>query len=268
MLFREDGRVVESCNTLMQCTGLDSIYEKIIFLEGIQDTLHGVGLNHPVIIFPRIEIQLDNLEIKALDFFLERSDFKNENLLLLIIEDNTEEHNYISQLQQEGRESMIEKEFLELQKKVRQSELDYKNRELAANLLHSIQKNELLADIQEEIKKIMIELDPVIRKKLNQVSKSIENNLHQDKDWNSFKIHFEQIHPHFFENLNKLFPSLSQSDLKVCAYIHLNFSTKEIAKLLNISFRSVQIYRYRLKKKMGLDVNKDLKQFINTMLQS
>ncbi|MFC2101176.1 helix-turn-helix transcriptional regulator, partial [Bacteroidota bacterium] len=83
-----------------------------------------------------------------------------------------------------------------------------------------------------------------------------------EKEWNLLKVHFEDVHPDFFKKLLLKHPSLTQYDLKLCAYIKINLTTKDIARMLNISNRSVQTARYRIKKKMELPTDYNLFKYI------
>ena len=78
-------------------------------------------------------------------------------------------------------------------------------------------------------------------------------------------MHFEEVHPRFFQALTQRTPGLSLTDIRHCAYIRLDLDTKEIARLLNIAPTSVQIARVRLKKKLELDRTQDLKEFIRSI---
>jgi len=86
--------------------------------------------------------------------------------------------------------------------------------------------------------------------------------LNHDDDWINLKKHFNVIHTDFFDKLNKLHPLLSESEIRHCVFMKLHMHTKEIARLMNIDPKSVQTSRYRLKKKMNLDDNIDLKDYL------
>ena len=94
------------------------------------------------------------------------------------------------------------------------------------------------------------------------LKRSINRNLKLDEDWNRFKIHFDQVHHGFFEKLTANFPAISGQDLRHCAYIKMNLSTKEISRLMNIHPTSVQKARVRLKKKLLLNKEDNLFDFI------
>lgn len=84
----------------------------------------------------------------------------------------------------------------------------------------------------------------------------------QSEIWEDFKTQFEQINPGLFKKLKKEYPNLTVNDLKHCAYILSNLNSKEVAKLVNISSRSVETTRYRIKKKLGLPPHEDLYYFL------
>ena len=142
------------------------------------------------------------------------------------------------------------------------NELQMKNRELATISLYLNEKNELLREIQNVLslsKEVSIQqtLD-----NLNKLAALITSNLNYDKDWILFKKHFEQVHVEFFRNLKKTHPDLTQHELRHCACIKMNFSTKEIARLFNVKSTSIQTARVRLKKKMLLSKETDLISYI------
>ena len=94
------------------------------------------------------------------------------------------------------------------------------------------------------------------------IFKFFRNKTEHDKHWQVFKENFGSLHPGFFDKLTALSPRLSQQDIKHCAYIKMNFETKEIAAIFNVKPSSVQMARVRLKKKLGLKPEKDLVKYI------
>jgi FixJ family two-component response regulator len=92
--------------------------------------------------------------------------------------------------------------------------------------------------------------------------KKINRDLDNEKQWQVFETHFENVHEEFLKRLKDKFPELSPRELKLCAYLKLNVSSKESATLMNISTRGVEISRYRLRKKLNLDRNSNLTDFI------
>ena len=158
-----------------------------------------------------------------------------------------------------------ERELSQAQQEKLQLELDLKHRELASSALFAYQKNEMLGDLKVQVDELLLEPDKPQKQKLRAIQKFIHSNLHFDDDWNAFKLHFEQVHPRFFEKLQSNFPDLTPNELKLCAYTRINLSNKEIARLLNVNSSSVEMARYRMKKKVGLEGQTTITDFIQTV---
>jgi ligand-binding sensor domain-containing protein/DNA-binding CsgD family transcriptional regulator len=137
-------------------------------------------------------------------------------------------------------------------------DVDAKNRELAVSTMSLIKKNDLLALIKEDLKKSS-EVNTV---SLKSVINTITNNITEDTTWNVFKEAFDNADKDFLKKVKSAHPPLTPNDLRLCAYLRLNLSSKEIAPLLNISVRSVEIKRYRLRKKMDLPHEQGLVEYI------
>ena len=124
-------------------------------------------------------------------------------------------------------------------------------RELASSALVMLQKKELLAQLKSQISNLKIAEPYSTPKNLKEILGLIETNNRIDDDWERFKIHFEQVHPDFFSDLLASHPALTKYELRLCAYFHINMSTKEIAALLNIAPGSVRQAKTRLNKKLN-----------------
>jgi tetratricopeptide (TPR) repeat protein len=143
-------------------------------------------------------------------------------------------------------------------------QVDHKSRELSTMATHALQKNQLLSGLLEKMDaEEKRSGDPALL--LRMLRKSIRENIDLDADWEQFKLHFVEVHPKFFGMLQQQSADLSQTDLRHCAYIRMDLGTKEIARLLSIEPSSVQIARVRLKKKLALDKDTDLKDFIRSL---
>ncbi len=165
---------------------------------------------------------------------------------------------YLHQLEMDKSE----KEIVKLRNEKLEAELEYKNSELASTALHLMQKGELLSSIKDElvrIKKTSPEKPVDDFKKILQIIKE-ENKL--DKDWEQFAIHFDTVHSGFLKILKQKYPHVSAHELKLCAYLRMNLSSKEIAQLENISVRGVEISRYRLRKKLQIPTETNLFDFM------
>lgn len=148
-----------------------------------------------------------------------------------------------------------EKQRLELLKT--REVLEIKNKELTASALQVIQRDEVLTDLKNQINE---QKDNPDTKKLTKLAKSID--ISSSNNWKEFETRFVAVNKSFYKKLNDKFPGLSQGDQKICALIKLNFSSKDMAKLLGISIESVHTTRYRLRKKLKLDRSDNLEDFI------
>ena len=149
----------------------------------------------------------------------------------------------------------IDKERIAMEKSNLERDMATKNQELAVATMGMARKNEVLQGIKKDLDKIDENDDG---EALSRVKKIIENNLNDANDWELFKKAFNNVDKDFIKELKKKYPKLTPNDLKLCTYLRLNLSSKEIAPLLNISVRSVEISRYRLRKKMGLPTGVNL----------
>ena len=149
-----------------------------------------------------------------------------------------------------------EKEIIKIKNEKLQKDYKSKSNELAASTMSIVKKNELLIQIKEQLSNINDKdtIKPVIN--------IIDNSLNHKDNWEFFKEAFNNADSEFFKKLKDLHSNLSPNDLKLCAYLRLNLSSKEIAPMFNISPRSVEIKRYRLRKKMNLSSNDNLTNYI------
>ncbi|SCY28584.1 regulatory protein, luxR family [Flavobacterium caeni] len=149
----------------------------------------------------------------------------------------------------EIKELESEQRLMKLQNEQLSSDVDSKNRELAVSTMSLMKKNELLALIKDDLKRAPANHDD---KSIKSVIKSINESISGDNSWTIFKDAFNSADNDFLKIVKQSHPSLTPNDLRLCAYLRLNLSSKEIAPLLNISVRSVEVKRYRLRKKMDL----------------
>jgi DNA-binding CsgD family transcriptional regulator len=168
--------------------------------------------------------------------------------------------------QDEIRRKEIEKreqQIIALEKDKLESELTLKSKELAGSTMTIIKKNEILVKIKEEIvaqKNILGSQYP--NKYYDKLIRMIDENLSSEDDWAVFQANFDRIHENFFRNLHARYPELTSNDLRFCAYLRLNLSSKDIAHLMNISLKGVEVGRYRIRKKIGLPSTKSLTEFM------
>jgi len=156
-----------------------------------------------------------------------------------------------------------EQEIIKLQNEKLQVEIQHKTMQLADSTMSIIKKNELLIEIRKELdqqRKILGNQYPSYF--FERIHSLISKNMTTNQDWKIFEELFDQAHEDFFKRLKSSYPGLTQSDLKLCAFLKLNLSSKEVAPLLNISFRGVETRRYRLRKRLGLKLDSNLVEFI------
>jgi hypothetical protein len=156
-----------------------------------------------------------------------------------------------------------EKQIIRLEHEKLQAELAGKSRELANSAMSLVYKNELLQKLSQEITKLKdangMRIPDEQQRKIQNV---INEGMNDDRDWNLFENSFNEAHDSFFKKLKGQHPDLVPNDLKLCAFLHMNMSSKEMASLLNISLRGVEIRRYRLRKKLNVPHDKNLVEFL------
>ena len=156
-----------------------------------------------------------------------------------------------------------EKQIVKIQTEKLQAELAGKNRELANSAMSLVYKNELLQKLSEEMTKLKDDNGKNLSEdQLRKIQKVIDDGMNDERDWNLFESSFNEAHESFFKKLKANHPDLVPNDLKLCAYLHMNMSSKEMASLLNISLRGVEIRRYRLRKKLDMPHDKNLTEFL------
>lgn len=153
------------------------------------------------------------------------------------------------------QELASKQQIIQLQNEGLQQEIDSRTRELTLSAMNTVNKNSLLNQIKTELAQIK---EPEDIKKL---VKLIDNNIDNKEDWRSFEKAFNHADKDFFKKVKEKHPEFTSGDLRLCMYLRLNLSSKEIAPLLNISVRSVEIKRYRLRKKANIPREIDLNQY-------
>lgn len=142
---------------------------------------------------------------------------------------------------------------------------EQKNRELSSKALEVFQKNQALAEMKELLEQLLPKANEAQKAMIKQAMAKLKNSLNDAQNWTSFRLYFEKVHPSFFTSLQGRFPMLTLDDLKICAFMKIHMSSREIANIINISQESVRTHKYRLKKKLGLGADTDLQEFITTV---
>ncbi|MFV0469015.1 MAG: triple tyrosine motif-containing protein [Dysgonomonas sp.] len=162
------------------------------------------------------------------------------------------------------------KEINDLKNQQLQYELRHKSQELASSIMNVIRKNEILLDIKDSLSKVSTDIKnkkdvDVALSRLNKMEHSIKENIESDNNWKRFEKNFDLVYENYLKKLSELYPDLTLNDKKVCAYLKMGLSSKDIAPLLNMSVRSVEMNRYRLRKKMNLERDINLVEFLQRL---
>ncbi len=195
----------------------------------------------------------------AVVYFLyrhQRKKFLNQRLQF---EERQKQLEYLHQLELEKNE----KEIIQLKNEKLEIEIGNKNSELADSSMHLVQKREMLGKIRDDLNALLKRIDNEnVSNDFKKVLKLLGEDNKIDENWEQFSHHFDKVHTDFLVVLKSRYPALTASELKLCAYLRMNLSNKEIAQLVNISTRGVEIARYRLRKKLGLSKEMNLFDFL------
>ena len=153
-----------------------------------------------------------------------------------------------------------EQEISKIENRLLQEKLKSQNDELLRVTDSMLYKSDLVNLIDEEIGKLSNGKATSID--LNSLKQIVEKNKHPEEEWKIFEAKFNKIYDNYLIRLNSQFKGLSPADLKLAAYIRMNLSSKEIASLLNITTKSVEMGRYRLRKKLELGHDRNLTEFL------
>jgi DNA-binding CsgD family transcriptional regulator len=165
---------------------------------------------------------------------------------------------YRQKEQEYVRNALIdEKKIINLKNEKLKAEMIHRDKELANQTLDLIRKNKFLLNIKEELLKLMRpNNDWALNEKISNLIVKIDKDLDHNKQWEVFESAFDEVHEDFLNRIKIAYPNLTPKELRLCAYLRLNISSKEIAPLMNISVRGVEICRYRVRKK--LDIGRDI----------
>ncbi len=185
-----------------------------------------------------------------------RQQHKKETELLLFEQKRQEEEH--QKIVEESQRTISD-----LKNEKLKAEIGHQEQKLATVALHLVQKNEILATVRKELDKLSKTTSEAnTKREIKQLIRIFEEDARLDEDWEQFAFHFDQVHSNFLKRLRETYPQLSPKDHKLCAYLRMNLSTKEIAPLMNISVRGVEVGRYRLRKKLELSTEVNLVEFM------
>ncbi|RYY54218.1 MAG: transcriptional regulator, partial [Chitinophagaceae bacterium] len=168
---------------------------------------------------------------------------------------------YLHQLELEKSE----KEMVKLRNEKLEAEIGFKNSQLASTAMHLVQKEEYLQKIRGELQHInrnKTGKEKTEGAELKKVLRIMSEEEKVTEEWEQFSVHFDKVNGDFLKTLKEIYPDLKAHELKLCAYLRMNLSSKEIAQLMGISVRGVEISRYRLRKKLSIPRETNLFQFL------
>jgi DNA-binding CsgD family transcriptional regulator len=139
----------------------------------------------------------------------------------------------------------------ELKQKNLSQDVEIKNKELTTNIIYLVRKNELINDVAERLLEIKQAVPTDHQRAIQNIVLELQRETDNDT-WKEFEVRFNQVHGDFYEKLRQQYPDLSPSDEKLCAFLRLNMSTKEIAAITKQNVKSLEVARARLRKKLNL----------------
>ena len=162
------------------------------------------------------------------------------------------------------REGLVaEKEIIRMRNDKLREGIKQKDKELANSTMQMLHKNELLISLRDELKKLAeLTGEDSNKHDVIRLVRGINKEIDNEKQWHVFETHFESVHEEFLNRIKSAYPQLTPRELKLCAYLRMNISSKEISVLMNISTRGVEISRYRLRKKLAITRETNLTDFI------
>ncbi|WP_161595340.1 tetratricopeptide repeat protein [Maribacter aurantiacus] len=165
-----------------------------------------------------------------------------------------------------GFRQRIKKNKIEREKQeaIYQQEIEHKQKELASQTLHLVQKNTFIQELMENLENIKNSPEK-FKMEFRRIVMLLKKENASDKDWEVFKSYFADVHNDFDQKLKTIYPDISEKEIRLAAFLRMNLTTKEIAATLNVLPDSILKSKYRLKKKLGLDKDTDLNQFLNTL---
>jgi tetratricopeptide (TPR) repeat protein len=159
------------------------------------------------------------------------------------------------------RRHHLEEKAVRLENEKISEELDYRNKELTTNVLYLLKKNELIMSISRKLADVMEKLDKEDAEKMRGIIAELDK-ITIDNTWDEFELRFKEVHTEFYNRLVNQYPDLTAQELRICAFLRLNMTNKEIAAITFQSTDSLKTARYRLRKKLGIERDENLVSFL------
>lgn len=164
----------------------------------------------------------------------------------------------------EAEKSELKSKSLKVEKLKLEEQLEFKNKELATNVMYMIRKNELITQISEKLIRSKLAFKKENQRIIDEIIRELQSSTDDDV-WKDFEIRFQQVHNDFYEKLNERYPNLSANEKRLCAFLRLNMSTKEISAITYQSLNSITVARSRLRKKLDLESDDNLIYFLESI---
>ncbi|GGG45762.1 hypothetical protein GCM10011414_14190 [Croceivirga lutea] len=152
----------------------------------------------------------------------------------------------------------------EKQEEIYKQEIAHKQKELASQTLHLVQKNTFIQELMQNLESIKNSPEK-FKMEFRRIVMLLKKENASDKDWEVFKTYFSEVHNDFDQKLRTLYPDISEKEMRLATFLKMNLTTKEIAATLNVLPDSILKSKYRFKKKIGLDKETDLVSFLNSL---
>jgi len=192
-------------------------------------------------------------------YFLVKLQEKKFKLQKLKYQEEQKKMQYIHDLELSKSAS----ELVALSNEKLEADIHHKNSELASSAMHLVKKGEFVSRLKTELSHVMKGLnDTRAEADIKKIVKSISEYDNSDREWENFAIHFDKVQSDFISALKEKHPGVSNNEIKLSAYLRMNLTTKEIAQLMNISVRGVEVSRYRLRKKLELPTEVSLFDYL------
>lgn len=174
-------------------------------------------------------------------------------------------HNRNKRLNLEKENMALNTKNTILENKNLQNELEVRNKELTTHVMNMIQKNELIGQVVEVLSDNKLKLAEKNENTINNVIKNL-NKVQEENAWEEFELRYQQVHNEFYEKLQSVAPNLTTNERRLCAFLRLNMTTKDIASITGQSLRSIEVARTRLRKKLDIS-NSDISlvEFLNSL---
>ena len=169
------------------------------------------------------------------------------------------------ELEQHKKES----ELARLKNEQLETELKHRQSELGDSTMNLMRKNDMLQALDSQLDELSESVrredaKARITQQIKAIRHDIQQNINEDEGWDKFEENFNLVYDNFMKRLVVRFPDLKMNDRKLCAYLRMGLSSKEMASLLNTSVRSIETARYRLRKKLGMEQGDNLAEFIQS----